>query len=80
MTDPLRADPYLPHPDRLSPDHPAYAAIMRAHAVAIEAGQLGYLDPVTGLFVMTAEHHVRRGRCCHNGCRHCPYVGAGEDT
>lgn len=80
MTDALRADPEIPHPDRLSSDHHSYVAIMRAHAAAVEAGQPGYLDPVTGLFVMTAEHHVRRGRCCHNGCRHCPYTGAGEGT
>lgn len=76
MTETLRTDPHVPHADRLPPDHPTYAVIMQAHAGAVEAGQLGYLDPTTGLFVMTAEHHIRRGRCCHNGCRHCPYVGA----
>jgi hypothetical protein len=29
---------------------------------------------VTGLFVLTAEAHLSRGSCCHNRCRHCPYV------
>ncbi len=24
-------------------------------------------------YVFTAWHHLRRGYCCKNGCRHCPY-------
>jgi len=23
--------------------------------------------------VFTAAHHLRRGSCCGNGCRHCPF-------
>jgi len=23
--------------------------------------------------VFTAQYHLRRGYCCHSGCRHCPY-------
>ena len=23
--------------------------------------------------VFTEEFHIRRGQCCGNGCRHCPY-------
>jgi hypothetical protein len=26
-----------------------------------------------GLTVFTEAHHLRRGYCCGNGCRHCPY-------
>jgi len=26
-----------------------------------------------GRMVMTAEYHKRRGFCCGNGCKHCPY-------
>ena len=78
MSEARRADPYLPHPSRLAPEHPTFEAIMAAHDAAIAAGSPGYLDPGTGLYVMTAEHHVRRGKCCHNGCRHCPYVGADD--
>lgn len=26
-----------------------------------------------GLYVFTAWHHLKRGSCCQNGCRHCPY-------
>ncbi len=28
--------------------------------------------------VFTAAYHLRRGYCCENGCRHCPYRGAAE--
>lgn len=76
MSEPHRSEPNVPHPERLSPDQSGYDAIMTAHDAAVASGQSGYLDPFTGLFVMTAGFHVQRGRCCHNGCRHCPYVGA----
>ncbi|MGW8121082.1 MULTISPECIES: DUF5522 domain-containing protein [Roseivirga] len=23
--------------------------------------------------VFTAKYHLKRGYCCKNGCRHCPY-------
>lgn len=26
-----------------------------------------------GLMVFTAQYHIRRGYCCKNGCKHCPY-------
>jgi 2-iminoacetate synthase ThiH len=26
--------------------------------------------------VFTARYHLRRGRCCESGCRHCPYRDA----
>lgn len=26
-----------------------------------------------GKMVLTEEYHKRRGTCCGNGCRHCPY-------
>jgi 2-iminoacetate synthase ThiH len=28
--------------------------------------------------VFTAHYHLRRGYCCENGCRHCPFRGIGE--
>jgi hypothetical protein len=31
-----------------------------------------YLDE-TGNIVFTATYHLKRGNCCENGCRHCPY-------
>lgn len=27
----------------------------------------------SGMRVMTESYHKRRGSCCGNGCRHCPY-------
>lgn len=63
-----------PHPARLSPEHPRYDEIMRRHRQAVDTASPGYLDPDTGLFVITAKVHRDRGRCCGNGCRHCPYV------
>lgn len=26
-----------------------------------------------GLYVFTSRYHLKRGWCCKNGCRHCPY-------
>jgi len=26
-----------------------------------------------GLLVMTEAYHLKRGYCCKNECRHCPY-------
>jgi len=79
MTDTPREDPQTPHPDRLSPQASGYAEIMAAHREAVASGQSGYLDPFTGLFVMTAGFHLKRAHCCHNGCRHCPYIGAAQE-
>jgi hypothetical protein len=27
----------------------------------------------TGYIVFTEHYHLGKGRCCGNGCRHCPY-------
>ena len=37
----------------------------------IEAGDY-YLNE-QGLMVFTEKYHLKRGYCCKNGCRHCPY-------
>lgn len=34
-------------------------------------GEDYYLDH--GLMVLTARYHLRRGYCCEQGCRHCPF-------
>ena len=26
-----------------------------------------------GRWVFTAAYHLKRGRCCGSGCRHCPF-------
>ncbi|MEU7756877.1 DUF5522 domain-containing protein [Micromonospora sp. NPDC049101] len=63
-----------PHPSRLSPAHPDRAGILAAHAAALAADEAGYLDPASGLFVLSAGFLAKRGTCCGRGCRHCPYV------
>ena len=34
-------------------------------------GEDYYLE--NGLYVLTAKFLLRRGYCCDNNCRHCPY-------
>jgi hypothetical protein len=52
-------------------------AVRSAHERAMEAGEPMYLDPITGLSVMTATTLLARGHCCGSGCRHCPYPSEG---
>lgn len=66
--------PDEPHPSRLPADHPHRPEILRRHAAAVAAGEPGYTDPVTGLFVLTSAYLAARGSCCDSGCRHCPYL------
>lgn len=32
-----------------------------------------YIDKKTGLFVFTESYLLKRGFCCDNNCKHCPY-------
>ena len=45
----------------------------KIHKQACEAGEMMYVDPITGYNVFTAVAHKKRGKCCGSGCRHCPY-------
>ena len=63
-----------PHPDRLAPTNPAYTQVIAAHAAALDAGEDCYVDPISGLTVLTARYLAQRGFCCESGCRHCPYI------
>jgi hypothetical protein len=63
-----------PAVSRLPLDHPQRAEILAAHAAALDRGDAGYLDPGSGLFVLTAGFLADRRTCCGRGCRHCPYV------
>jgi hypothetical protein len=49
-----------------------------AHDVANAQKKEGYIDPDTGLFVMTAGYLKNRGYCCGKGCRHCPFPAAEQ--
>lgn len=50
------------------PDH-----VQRIHDAACKRHDAGYIDPQTGLFVLTSWYLGERGYCCGTGCRHCPY-------
>lgn len=63
-----------PAASRLPANARRRSEVMAAHAVAIERGEAGYVDPESGLFVLTAKFLADRGTCCERGCRHCPYV------
>ena len=43
------------------------------HRHAIMNKQSTYIDPATGFTVFTELSHLKRGKCCGNMCRHCPY-------
>ena len=59
----------------------ARVAIREAHDAAVARGDAGYADPATGFFVFTTAALLASGRCCGNGCRHCPYGRVvGETT
>jgi len=36
-----------------------------------------YLSP-EGLLVFTSAFHIKRGHCCKNSCKHCPYDEDGN--
>ncbi|MEM1246768.1 MAG: DUF5522 domain-containing protein [Acidobacteriota bacterium] len=68
-----------PHPNRLSPQNPHYAEILAAHGEAVRQGRTTYIDPVSGLHVMTAFALWQRN-CCEQGCRHCPWLPREADA
>jgi len=45
----------------------------RLHEEACKDGKESYIDPRTGYLVFTKLKHLKRGKCCGSGCRHCPY-------
>jgi len=75
----MRERPLAPRPltvpatSRLPADTPGRVGMLAAHAAAIERDEAGYIDPSSGLFVLTARFLANRGSCCERGCRHCPY-------
>jgi cob(I)alamin adenosyltransferase len=47
--------------------------IEELHRQSILNKQTTYIDPSTGFTVFTELAHLKRGRCCGNMCRHCPF-------
>ncbi len=72
--DPMRPELLVPATGRLDPRRGDYVALIDAHHAAVIAGEPGYADPESGLFVQTARSLWERGMCCEQGCRHCPYA------
>jgi biotin synthase-like enzyme len=35
--------------------------------------EVDYYFNEEGLMVFTAAYHLKRGKCCKNKCRHCPW-------
>ena len=48
-------------------------AIYMEHLKAVKDRKLSYIDPKTKYSVMTVSQLLYNGKCCGNGCRHCPY-------
>lgn len=73
--DSLAARPLTePAAGRLPPSTPKRAEILDLHAESVAGRRAGYVDPASGLFVLSAWFLAERGSCCTRGCRHCPYV------
>lgn len=47
--------------------------IEELHLIAVQNQKKTYSDPATGFTVFTEYAHLKRGKCCGNVCRHCPY-------
>ncbi|KAI9294987.1 hypothetical protein K502DRAFT_365355 [Neoconidiobolus thromboides FSU 785] len=43
------------------------------YSKAIKQNKDYYKDPETGYLVFTDLYHLKRGNCCGNRCRHCPF-------
>ncbi len=50
----------------------------RTTQMPLVEGEDYYFD--AGLMVLTAHYLRRRGYCCANGCRHCPYDKVRGET
>ncbi len=48
-------------------------SIEELHLSACEQGKDTYIDPASGYLVLTSQAHLKRGTCCGNVCRHCPF-------
>lgn len=44
----------------------------------LEEGKDYYFE--NGLMVLTEHYLLKRGTCCGNGCRHCPYKEKSEQS
>lgn len=52
--------------------------IQNLHRQACVDKEDNYQDPESGYLVATEHYHLKRGTCCQNNCRHCPYPVSGR--
>jgi hypothetical protein len=50
-----------------------FCDVEELHRMALQRGEFTYEDPKTGFTVFTELAHRKRGKCCGNMCRHCPF-------
>ena len=73
LAEPLADRPFTePHPVGCRRTIPDYAEIVRAHAEALAAGEDTYVDPRTGLTVLTAGYLARRGTAANRAAGTAP--------
>lgn len=60
-------------PSLLTGRAPLSPEIEECHRAAVEDMRTTYVDPETGFNVFTSIAHKKRGTCCGNVCRHCPF-------
>jgi hypothetical protein len=62
--------PAVPPKSSLPPGADAGEAKSASPAEELAPEDFYYEGPY---MVFTAAYHLKRGFCCHSGCRHCPY-------
>ncbi|KAG7338972.1 cobalamin adenosyltransferase [Nitzschia inconspicua] len=67
------ATPQIPIQTTATPVPPTVPDVEDLHIQALQQQQTSYVDPTTGFTVFTELLHLKRGTCCGNQCRHCPY-------
>lgn len=55
------------------------SSIQILHRQACLEKQEYYKDPESGYWVATEYYHLKRGSCCQNDCRHCPYSASSQN-
>ena len=61
-----------------SSDDPVQILALVREEVTTPANSTDFYHDEQGCVVFTAAYHLKRGHCCENGCRHCPYPVAPE--
>lgn len=47
------------------------ATAQSSKEIAVRQEEDYYIE--NGFYIFTRSYHLKRGTCCKNGCRHCPY-------